>query len=300
MSLFKFRNRAGRIRKWIRMGLAALISLVGIFAMYSPAVMGGTIKGYGTSKAPFTSFLSSTEGLYDAVTEGKLDEATTSLILIEKQFRSLPMQEITTAEGVQALAQTIAELKRAGAATTPSQEGWLIGAAALRLAADALAHPDKPIWHQYRTLLSEDLNTLSTAILPSQTQQQGAVSVPETAIQAFVRLEGHYRVIRPAVLLKSEPWLVERGDSSIRYAGRVLRADPPNADLLPSVVQPLREAMEGLFPTGLGHDAASTVVPPIASPPWGMSALLGTFIVTILTWVGWRRYKLEPYSRWKR
>lgn len=238
----------------------------------------------------YDSFLSSAEALYHAVNNGQLEEAQKKLSEIEWKLRSLPMKEITTAEGVQALAQNITELKRTAAAVAPDERRWKSGAAALRLSADALAHPEKPIWHQYRTILDEDIIRIRHSLEQKTT---ASVTIPEAALQELEQLTQHYRVIRSAVLIKSPPWAIERSDSVLRYVSRVLSAKPPNAQLLKGIIPPLAEAMNGLFPANT--EASSALVPPISAPPWGWTAMMGSFIVTVLTWVGWKRYQVDPY-----
>ncbi len=245
-----------------------------------------------SSRVAYERFLSTTEALYDAVNKGKLDEARQSLTEIEREFRSLPMKGIMTSDGIHALAQSITEMKRTVAAVSPNENKWKSGAAALRLAADALAHPNKPIWHQYRAILGEDIIRIGKG-LQQKTSTDGPV--PESALNAFNQLSEHYHMIRTAALIKTEPWKVERSDSVIRYVTRIFRADPPNEDLLNGFIPPLQEAMDGLFPGG--KEASTAIVPPVAPPPWGWTAMMGSFIVTILTWVGWRRYRVDDYKR---
>ena len=89
--------------------------------------------------------------------------------------------------------------------------------------------------------------------------------------------------------------MIELGDSAFRYAERIYRADSPSAELLRGTIPPLKETLKALFPSGEGTPESAAIVPPVgATPPsWGWSAMMGTFIVTILTWVGWRRFRYE-------
>ncbi len=301
MFLYGLKNQRHR-RIWIKltsiMLLAGLVLISSAAAWGSPSGITGQVtsialerSGSVSSPEPFGRFLVVAEALYEAVNRGKLEEASARLADAERGFRSLPMINITTAEGIQALAQNITELKRAAAAASPDEDRWKQGAAALRLSADALSHPNKPIWHQYRTIIQEDVIRIRTILEQKDTESDVAV---KAALAEFNQMSQHYHVIRTAVLLHSEPWIVERSDSVMRYASRVLSAVPSNPYLLPSVVSQLKEAMEGLFPPN--KTAESAIVPPITAPPWGWTAMMGSFIVTVLTWVGWRRYKADPYT----
>ena len=284
--MFSYHIR-GDQRFWISMTISSLIFTLG-FLIVVPST------NASTPSSAFERFLTATESLYDAVNKGELAEASNDLKEIEVQFRNLPMKEIATVDGIHALAQSITDMKRAIAAVEPNEAKWKSGSATLRLAADALVHPDKPIWHQYRSVLQEDLAKLRKAI-----PQSGSISgpAPESAQLAFHQLFEHYHVIRTAVILQTEPWKVERSDSVIRYASRVLHADSPTNQLLQGTIQPLEEAMDDLFPGN--KETSVAFVPPlsVAPPSWGWSAMMGSFIVTILTWIGWRRYKDDEYSR---
>jgi sporulation protein YpjB len=289
----------------LRMMLAGLFVIAGVLIAFPSAVWGNPSlinsrviedivlpsAHVTSSQAAYESFLSSAEALYNAINNGQLTETQSILSEIERKFRSMPIKGIMTAEGVQALAQNITELKRAAAAIAPDEHKWKSGAAALRLSADALAHPEKPIWHQYRTVLDEDILRLRSSL---EQKAMTSITVPQTAILEFEHLSLHYRVIRSAILMKSPPWMVERSDSVIRYVSRILNAKPLNTELLQGIIPPLKEAMDGLFPEN--KEVSSALVPPLTAPPWGWTAMMGSFIVTVLTWVGWKRYRVGPFA----
>ncbi|WP_256757322.1 sporulation protein YpjB [Cohnella sp. WQ 127256] len=299
MLLFKARWRNRR-----RLPLAGLL-IVGVLGMLiiAPSVAWGGVtnksdqltsidKSSATGVA-YNRFLAATETLYIAVNKGDLEQSLRDLQEIEQQFLLLPMKEIATVEGIQALAHSITEMKRITAAVKPDMLKWKSGAAELRLAADALVHPNAPIWYRYRAILQEDIVKINESI--SQISQNAAASgsVSDAVHEAYNLLSEHYRVIRTAVILQSEPWKVEWSDSVLRYAGRIYDAKSPNVQLLQSTIAPLKEAMENLFP--FNKEVSTTIVTPIgvAPPSWGWSAMMGSFIVTILTWVGWRRYRIS-------
>ncbi|WP_204603277.1 sporulation protein YpjB [Cohnella boryungensis] len=242
---------------------------------------------------PYEHFLTSAERLYDAVNRSNTETVAKRLGEVEHQLRGLPMSTIATAEGIQALARNVTELKRAVASVQPDLGRWKTLSASLRLAADALAHPDKPIWHRYQKVFQEDFAKLAAA-LPEPASAAGPAS--KAVLKAFEELSEHYGIVRTAMLLRSEPWKIERTDSVMRYARRIYGADTPPAKLLHGTLAPLREALDEMFPEQ--KTASGAVVPPLgaAPPSWGWSAMMGSFIVTILTWVGWRRYKYEEFS----
>ncbi|KIL34813.1 hypothetical protein SD71_17515 [Cohnella kolymensis] len=275
--------------------IAALSAVSLIFVM--PLTVRGAEKSFAPSDdsaapaAAYTQFLATVETLYDAVNKGNVDVTLKSLRVIEYRFRTLPMNGIASVEGVESLAHNISEMRRAVTAISPNEQSWKAGAASLRLAADALARPEKPLWHQYRSILRDDIQALKKSL--EDEASAGVFITPASAVLSLERLAQHYGVIRTAALLKAEPGVVERSDSVLRYTQRMLKTDKPDAGTLLGIIPSLESAMDALFP-GAKHTTA--LVPPAAAPPWGWSAMMGSFIVTVLTWVGWRRYRAEPYA----
>ncbi|WP_181907392.1 sporulation protein YpjB [Cohnella lupini] len=277
----------------MRQALISLIVAAALCLIAPPTVLGRAPETDAkVSRAAYVRLLSATEKLYGEVNAGNSKAATRSLTEIESQLRSLPTKGKSIEDGIRELEQSVTELRKSLSSNSPDESKAKSEAAELRLAADALVKPDKPMWHRYRTLISNDLIELSQA-LPLNSTISGPVAEP--ARSAFNRVVERYLVIRTAALLEIEPWKVERADSVIRYASRIVEAESPKTELLQSTILPLQEALDGLFPST--KESSAAVVPPITAPPsWGWSAMVGSFIVTVLTWVGWRRYKDEEYS----
>lgn len=245
------------------------------------------------TEAAYIRFLASAEKFYKQVNEGKLREAAAELKRTETLFRSLPMDGIATAEGVDALAGILVELKRTAAAVSPAEGRWSEGAAKLRLAADALVHPANPLWHGYREVLRNDAAALEQAVkrLEAAGGEGGPATEPDRQAvrEALATLSRRYELIRAPVLLSSsETFRVERADSVLRYAARLFGAAQADPARLARTLPAVREALEGLFPAG--RDKAA-FVPAIAGPPWVWPISVGAFIVTMLSWVGYRNYR---------
>lgn len=266
---------------WRSCAAAVMAVLVWIGSPSETAAAEKPAAARGSAAAAPETFLRTAEALYQAALEGDAVRVRNYAREMDARLRALPMRRIASAEGVEALARSVTRLKRSVAAVSPNPDAWRSISAEIRLAADELVHPDKPMWHRYRTILADDLRLLEEAI-------GGTGGIPLARAQ-LERLQAHYDLIRTAVLMHAEPYLVERADSVLRYAGRVLGASQPNPELLRGLVPSLREPLESLFPAQQAADTA--VIVPAPSPSWGWPALMGTFIVTILTWAGWQRYK---------
>jgi len=249
-------------------------------AAHSAALAEGTEQGQSRA-----AFHDAALALYEAAKKDDPEELIRRLGEAENRFRALSLQDIRSAEGIGALAQSLAEVKRAAAAATPDRQRRERAAAALWLAADELAHPDRPLWHRYPLIIGDDIDRLERLVKeepPSRRQREEALAV-------FRELSAHYRLIRTAALLRGEPWKVERGDSVLLYAERVLKASRPDPKLLERLFPQLREAMDALFPPEA--EAPSSALPVYMPPPWGFYAAIGSLILSVLAWNGWRRYR---------
>ncbi|CAM3945134.1 sporulation protein YpjB [Cohnella lubricantis] len=277
-------KRAARVRRW-GIGLIAVLAFG-----FAPAMASATDDMPEQMAAPaeadsaISAFYRSAEALYDSLSQGNRLQAARTMNELEDSFRQLPMTQISSAEGVHALADGVTEMKRALASATPDGERLQQAAGALRLAADALANPGKPMWLQYKAILAEDTGAFEQALVTNKE----AVSAEARA--AFQSIGKHYALIRTAAAIRVEPYAIERADSVMRYAERVLASSKPQPDMLKDLGANVRYALEALFPAG-GQQPASAV--PIMPASWGFAATIGSFIVTILTWAGWRRYRYD-------
>lgn len=280
----------GSIFKWASL-LTAALSLFFAGLPVAATVMGGgsgeaqavkpeAVKPLAEpSNAAVQAFYSAAEALYDSVRKGDRLGGTRALQEVERSLRKLPMSRIPNAEGIGSLAASVAEMKRAWAAVSPDEARIEQAAGSVRMAADALANPSRPLWHQYQTVLSQDSAALIKAI-----EDGGS---PKDALE---RLTRHYGIIRAAASLQAEPSAIERMDSVLRYADRLLSSGQPQSDLANDLGRHIQDAIAGLFPQAEG---SPTNVVPLAPPSWGITATIGSFIITILSWAGWRRFRFE-------
>ncbi len=233
------------------------------------------------------AFLQEAEALYEAANGGDGTSIAKHAARTEARLRALPMEGVATAEGIEALARSVSRMKRLAAAVRPEPDKIRNQAAEIRLAADAIAHPQTPMWHRYGPIVQEDLRLLEKAIAEkaSQAEQLGRLR----------GLQAHYQLIRTAILIHAETYIVERADAILRYAERILAAKTPNPAYAADLASSLQEAIGGLFPAQDQSSSAEAMMTPVSGSPWGWSAFMGVFIVAVLSWVGWRRYQgLEP------
>lgn len=199
---------------------------------------------------------------------------------LTRQVERFSFDGLTTVEGMHALTETIVEVKEATASVQAASESLQHASAKLRLAVDSLAHPDKPLWLQYYKILKEDLSSI----------EQKVMNEPGTDITAnYMELESHYETIRPAAIIRRQPYEIERFDSWMSYLkGLTMSNGAKGQDILGTLKQG-DEFANALF--GREKDATA-FVPFAAGPePWAANLFLGSAIVAVLAYVGYRKYR---------
>lgn len=221
------------------------------------------------------------EALYGYVLEGDVLKARKEAEEISQIFISSSFEGMTSVEGVNALSSVILDMKSALAAAQPSPERWEAAAAKLRLAANSLNHPRQPMWLQYYKLVREDLNDM---------EQSAAAGDLKGWTAALARLQSRYANIRPAVIISRPAETVNTFDSWLSYAGGVAGTEQPveRARLL-EIVSYGQDAARVMF----GKDRNEPVLSlPLAPQQYGGWALLaGAFILTVLAYTAYRKYR---------
>ncbi|WP_027084928.1 sporulation protein YpjB [Cohnella panacarvi] len=243
-----------------------------------------------SSLEEYDHFLRSATVLYRAVNEDDVSLMSQSAVVVQQRYDSLPLSDAALIDGMQALGEQLKQTKRSIALAAPDKRRLKEEAASLLLAADAMANPTQPLWHDYRTVIAEDLRALRVALNGDGGETVRGADLIGAGV-AVNRLRSHYGLIRTSALLETAPLNVVRGDSVLRYASIVIGSESSNLALAHGALQPLEEALLAVFPGA--SDEPSAVVPAVAGASWGWTAMMGSFIVTVLTWAGWRRYKDE-------
>lgn len=171
--------------------------------------------------------------------------------------------------------------------------GWLMEAARIRLAADALIRPDHALWLQYESVMMDDISRVEKAW--KRQTNDGAIA----ALATMTSLREHAERIEPAISMlygsMSEAELTER----ILYTNRLLEANANNMTneaMVDRSLKALKESVIRLF----DQSGRAEVLPAVAaipnSNPLSWTLFLGAFISAILTYSGWRKYKANPFG----
>ncbi|OME88019.1 hypothetical protein BK120_01490 [Paenibacillus sp. FSL A5-0031] len=170
---------------------------------------------------------------------------------------------------------------------------WFVEAARIKLTADALARPNNALWLQYEKIMLDDISRVEKAW--KRQTDDGAIA----ARAVMISLEKHADRIKPAVSMmygsKHETELMER----IQYTNRLLEASRKDKNNVASInrsMLELKDTLTRMFNQNqLEADVPVVAAVPISNPlRWTL--LLGAFISAILTYIGWRKYKENPFG----
>mgnify|MGYP001490774071 CR=1 FL=1 len=233
----------------------------------------------GSVARSLEDFNKTSEELYRYASEGKLEQALTTMKLLEKQATSMSFAGATGLEGVEALFASIIEMKRSLAAIHPDRREIARNAARLRLAADALAGKPQPMWHQYYNVLRNDLDAMRTANRDKQAEALRA---------SYAQLKEHYQMIRPSILISFEASQNEKWVSLLASLDQAVGASVIRHDQVETLLPGLGALIDETF--GREHEAAFVPVPDSERPVL-VTVLIGSIIIAVLAYVGWLKYR---------
>lgn len=220
--------------------------------------------------------------LYKRTNEGEFIKARQKLLELGDLVAAMSFNGITTIEGVDALTDTVVEAKREFNAVGLSPDSALKAAARLRLAADALTHPNEPVWLQYYKILKEDTRLLQAYLSKSNGKEAAA---------QYARLKDHYDTIRPSVWISKAPEEAEKLDSLFTFLRNQLQAKEIRyADTADGLKQ-LDDALNELFRKSDDRTAYIPIAQPDEPVKWSLT--IGSLIILILGYVAWRMFVSE-------
>lgn len=219
--------------------------------------------------------------LYRRALENNMEEVRASITRISNSLGHISFEGRTSVEGIHALSETVVEVKEAAAKFKGDKHLLQQASAKLRLAADSLANPAKPLWLQYYRIVKNDLDALSLAA----NQNQSAAIVANR----FTVLEEHYETIRPAAIIHLEPYQIAQMDAWLSYLKGLTHAKQSDASQLRSMTTSGEELINQLF--GREKDE-SAFVPFVQGPDRRAAGLvISSVIVAALSYAGYRKYR---------
>ncbi|WP_440109786.1 sporulation protein YpjB [Paenibacillus sp. QZ-Y1] len=221
--------------------------------------------------------------LYRHALEHDIEEVRGSILRISKGLEHISFEGQTTVEGIHALSETIVEVKEAAVRVKNDDASLQQASAKLRLAADSLANPAKPLWLQYYKIVKNDLDALSTA---ADQQQSASILANRYAV-----LEEHYETIRPAAMIRREPYEIAQLDAWLSHTRGLTTSKQPDIAQLKSMLTHGEELVNQLF--GREKDE-SAFVPFVQGPNRRAAGLfISSVIVAALSYAGYRKYRAQ-------
>ncbi|WP_405157470.1 sporulation protein YpjB [Paenibacillus sp. FSL H8-0283] len=221
--------------------------------------------------------------LYRQALENNIEEVRGSILRISKSLEHISFEGQTTVEGIHALSETIVEVKQAVVKVKNDDASLQQSSAKLRLAADSLANPTKPLWLQYYKIVKNDLDALSAATNQGQTAAVLA--------NRYTVLEEHYETIRPAALIRREPYEIAQMDAWLSHTKGLTAAKQPDLAQLKSMVGHGEELVNQLF----GREKDESAFVPFVQGPDRRAAglLISSVIVATLSYAAYRKYRAQ-------
>jgi len=221
------------------------------------------------------------ETAYHLAKEGKILEARKQLDLLGKLAIKARYNGITTVEGVDAFMTSIVSARRVFNAAQFSPDEGIISTARVWLAADALTHPKQPMWLQYYKVLTDDLLLMKKSVAENRL---------EDARKSYTQMYRDYSIIRPAVIINRGTELSEKAQSLFTFTHTALAAQTLQIDRMKTATDEFQKLWDEMF---FKTDVqTSLLLTPEPHPLLWMTGI-GSVIITILAFVGWRKYQFE-------
>jgi sporulation protein YpjB len=218
------------------------------------------------------------DDVYTKTLKGEFLEARQQIIQLGDLLPKMRLEGITTLQGVRALADTLLQANRVYNAVQLNPEQANLASARIRLMADALSHPNTPLWLQFNKLFQEDLERIEKAVKLKQ--------IKDIQI-TFADLRNHYFTIQPALQVSIQEEQLSKMDSSFQYLKNTLLAAPIKYSNIIHALKTLREQFDNLFQLNSETTAYLPFMYSNASLlTWRFS--IGAIFILVLTFVAWR------------
>lgn len=221
--------------------------------------------------------------LYRQALENNMEEVRVSIVRISNSLEHVSFEGKTSVEGIHALSETVVEVKEAAAKFKGDKPLLQQASAKLRLAADSLANPAKPLWLQYYKIVKNDLDALSLAANQNET---AAVLANRYSV-----LEEHYETIRPAAMIRLEPYQIAQIDAWLSHLKGLTQAKQSDTSQIRSMAAHGEELLNGLF--GREKDESAFVPFVQGADRRAAGLVISSAIAAALCYAGYRKYRAQ-------
>lgn len=243
----------------------------------------GIVFAEGTMKSnmPLDELTALSQKLVDQTKNNQIAEARNTLALLSETFTRVNFDGIATVEGIEALSSTIIKTKHAFAPIKLQQEEALYFVTMLHLGIDALNHEQRPLWQRYDRVLIQDVEEIEKFMNNHQWTDVD---------NQLVLLQRHFELIRPAIFITYSAQVVQKMDSLVQFTQQQFNQSEVNHSQVTFALTQLKEALDALF-RGEEKDVFSTGTFP--ESPILITFMVGSIVITVLSFVAWKRYRIE-------
>ncbi|MDO7905045.1 sporulation protein YpjB [Paenibacillus sp. JX-17] len=273
----------------IRKGLGAVLSVLCLLLLWygslwvKPAIV-HSAPGFETAggvkpSAAAAEFNQTAARLYSHVQEGNIHAVKEDLAAAVKLFEQGAVQGKLSVSGIHAMSEVMLELEQVTNNVKASPEAWNQAAARFRLAADSIANPQQPMWHQYYKLMSEDLKRLNQLAAAGSTQEIRA---------SAALLRTHYDTMRTAALISRSESVVAQMDSWLSHVEGMAGNPESNRKEMQDTLTFGSVVLNSLF--GKEKDESAMASFAAGGSPWMTEFGIAAFIIAALAYAGYRKY----------
>jgi sporulation protein YpjB len=216
--------------------------------------------------------------VYTKTLQGDFLEARKGIIEMNELIPQMRLVGITTTMGIKALGDTLVQAIKVFNAVQLDSEQALFQSARIRLMADALSHPNTPLWLQYNKVIQEDLHLMEQAVKQKKYADLNT---------AFSKLKSLYLSIKPALQVSLQEEETAKLESAFLFMQSELQAAPINTAHLSQAIKVLQEMMDKLFQ----RKTETTAYLPFMEanePKLNWIIALSSIIIIILGFAAWR------------
>jgi sporulation protein YpjB len=254
-----------------------LVALLTACAQREQGIRAGVMPSAETSQL-IARFSQMGDEVYTKTVKGDFLEARKEIIQMSDLIPQMRLEGVTTVQGVKALADTLLQAIKVYNAVQLDTEQALFQSARIRLMADALSHPNTPLWLQYNKVIQEELHVM---------EQANKQKKYEDLKLAFLELKTLYHSIQPALQVSLQEDEALKLEAAFLFMQNELQATPVRPVNLVHALKALQALMDSLFQIKAEATAYLPFMEP-NEPNFHWMIVLAAIIMITLSFAAWR------------
>jgi sporulation protein YpjB len=216
--------------------------------------------------------------VYTKTLKGDFLEARKEIMQMSNLIPQMRLEGVTTILGIKAMADTLLQAIKVYNAVQLDTEQALFQSTRIRLMADALSHPNTPLWLQYNKVIQEELQVME------RVSKQKKYEELKTA---FIELKKLYLSIQPALQVSLQEAETAKLESVFQFMQNELETAPIRSANLIHAIKALQDVMDNLFQIKAEATAYLPFMEP-NEPKLHWMIVLAAIIMIILGFAAWR------------